>query len=122
MVCLPVGACPFKTRGDWGNPDGIESHILDVVQVVYDALVGTTAILAVLCVTSWPRSIRKCEPVCDKLVTFWMSAEEEGRGMRVTWYMERPRQSLVDAAKDDTKKKEEIARALRGPMIKERVE
>lgn len=69
MVGLSVCARPFEVCDNWRNPDGVEPHILDVIQVIDDSLVGTSAILAVLCVASWPRPIRKCKPVGDKLVT-----------------------------------------------------
>lgn len=31
MVCLSVCTCPFEIRDDRGNPDGVESHVLDVI-------------------------------------------------------------------------------------------
>ena len=68
MVRLPICTCPFKIRDDWRNPDGIEPHVLDVIQVAYDALVSSTAILEVACIASWPRPVRERKPVRDKLV------------------------------------------------------
>jgi len=42
--------------------------------VIDDALVGATAVLAVLRFTGGPRPIRECEPVRDELVTSGVSA------------------------------------------------
>ena len=69
MVSLSVWTCPFEGRNDWRNPDGVKPHVLDVIQFVYDALVVSPTVLAILRVASWPRPIRKCKPVSDKLVT-----------------------------------------------------
>ena len=41
--------------------------------MIYDALITTTTILEVPCVTSWPRPIRERKPVRDKLVTLRVS-------------------------------------------------
>lgn len=40
-------------RNDRRNPDGVETHVLDVVKLVDYTLVGTTAILAVFGVACW---------------------------------------------------------------------
>jgi len=70
MIRLSVRTRPFKIRDDWRNPDGVEPHVLNVIQVVYDALVGATAMLAVLRVTGWSGPVCDRKPVRDKLVTF----------------------------------------------------
>ena len=54
MVCLSVCTRPFEARDDWRNPDGVEPHVLDVIQVVDDASVAASTILAVTCVASRP--------------------------------------------------------------------
>lgn len=69
MVCLSVCARPFEVCDDGRNPDGVKTHVLDVIQVIHDALVGASTILAVICVAGWPRAIREREPVSNKLVT-----------------------------------------------------
>ena len=85
MIRLPVRARSFKIRDDRRNPDGVEPHVLDVIQVTYDALIGTTAMLAVLRVAGWSIPIGNCETVRDKLVTFSTSAMGRRRGTQQTW-------------------------------------
>ena len=79
MICLSVCTRPFEVRDNWRDPDGIETHVLDVIQVIYDAFVGATTIPAVLRIASRPRPICKCEPVRDKLVTIRVRAERDTR-------------------------------------------
>jgi hypothetical protein len=71
VICLSICTCSVKIRNDRRNPDRVESHVLDVIQLIYDASVGTTTILAVFRVASRSRPFR-CKPVRDQLVTSWL--------------------------------------------------
>ena len=104
MICLPVCTRPIEVRDDWRDPDGIETHVLDVIQVIYDAFVGATTIFAVLRVASRPRPICKSEPVRDKLVTIEVRAEKETR--KTTYLVNRTAAPITSRRRKRRDKKE----------------
>jgi hypothetical protein len=54
---------------DWWNPDGVETHALDVFKVVLDTLESTTTVHIEL-VALGSRSIGLCKPICQDLINW----------------------------------------------------
>lgn len=51
----------------WGNPDGVEAHVLYVIEFVNDTLVVSAAVFSVVGVARRARTIWGSKPVSDKL-------------------------------------------------------
>ena len=69
MISVTVGSVPAQLRSHGRDPDGIEAHVLDVVEVVLDSFKGAAAVDAVGGVAGGGgAAICACEAVGEDLV------------------------------------------------------
>lgn len=99
MECFTISCVPFYVCNYRGNPDSVETHALDIVELVNDTLVVSTAIAAVICVTCRTRTVRGCKSIGHQL-----QKESVGRDLnepliyapdRLTSYASRPERPPV---------------------------
>lgn len=67
MESFTVRRCALHIRDDGGDPNGVETHVLDVVQLAGHALPRSTAILPVCRVASGARAVWSSESVDHEL-------------------------------------------------------
>lgn len=103
MISSTISGHAFNVGEDWRYPNGIEAHLLDVVQMVNDASPRAATVVARSCIT-WDSGsnsivlVGKRKPIRNDL--------QEKSGLRGTvdsglsWYMDRVRQSSAVAASD----------------------
>ena len=85
MECLSICRLALHILHYGRNPNRVEPHVLDVVELVDDALPRSAAVLAVTGVTGWAGTVGGCKTVCDKLVNGASTplvggSGEDGRG------------------------------------------
>lgn len=67
MICLAVRRLAFEIFYDWGYPDGVEPHGLDVVEVGGYPFVRSTAVFSISSVTRHRPVVGRRESVGHKL-------------------------------------------------------
>ena len=67
MECLAFGRIAFKISDNGGDPNGVEAHILDIIQMINDTSPRPATILPRLRIALSPVIVRERESVRDHL-------------------------------------------------------
>ena len=67
MKCFALGTITLEIGGDGRNPHCVESHALDIVEVIRNSLPRPTAVFALTRVAGHRCVISSGKPVCDEL-------------------------------------------------------
>lgn len=73
MESFTIARVSFYVRNYRGDPNSVKTHVLNVIELVDDALVSSTAVFSISGVTCRARAIRGLESVSNKLVKLSVS-------------------------------------------------